>query len=110
MAFLRAVSLLIVLLGKFLYKKGSLDRDSQSPFECGFRTYINYRLSFSLHFFLVALVFIIFDVELIMLFPYFNIAGEVFLVRGILMFILFLWALTVGLLNEWNQSVLDWQK
>merc|ERR1712001_285153 len=97
---LSMISLLLILLGKFMYKKGSLDRDSQSPFECGFRTYINYRLSFSLHFFLVALVFIIFDVELIMLFPYFNIAGEVFLVRGILMFILFLWALTLGLLNE----------
>merc|ERR1712117_714334 len=63
---------LLLILGKILRKKYKYDREFQSPFECGFSTFNDYRLKFSLHFFLIALVFIIFDVELIILFPFFS--------------------------------------
>ena len=97
------------LILQILRKKNILDRDSQRPFECGFSTFINYRLRFRLHF-LVALVFIIFDVELIILFPYFLRSHYHHFIRGLFMFIRFLRILTLGLFNEWNQSVLEWQK
>lgn len=49
--------------------KNPEDRINQSPFECGFETCHIYRAPFSIHFFIVALIFILFDVELIILFP-----------------------------------------
>ena len=66
------ISLAFLILGKLVRKKSALDREFQRPFECGFSTLSDHRLKFSLHFFLIALVFIIFDVELIILFPFFN--------------------------------------
>merc|ERR1711997_89635 len=66
------LALLLLILGKLLRKKYKYDREFQRPFECGFSTFNDYRPKFSLHFFLIALVFIIFDVELIILFPFFR--------------------------------------
>merc|ERR1712029_1203990 len=63
------LSTALLLLGKFLAKKGCSDRELQSPFECVFSTLRSHRMAFSLHFFLVALVFAIFDVEILLLFP-----------------------------------------
>ena len=94
------MSLVFLILGKLLNVKGVTDRDSQRPFECGFTTFIKYRLSFSLHFFLVALVFIIFDVELIVLFPYLSISNLTHLIRSSFIFFVFLIVLTLGLFNE----------
>jgi len=104
------LSLIFLILGKIVSKKLILDRELQRPFECGFSTYNDFRLKFRLHFFLVALVFIIFDVELIIIFPYFiriNIITP-FSRVALLCFLLLL--LTIGLLNEWNQIILEWIK
>jgi len=59
----------VVRLGVFLRKKASLDRERLRPFECGFSPKLNARLPFSIRFFLIALIFLIFDVELVLLFP-----------------------------------------
>jgi len=101
------LSLIFLLLGKLVSKKLTFDRELQRPFECGFRTYNDFRLKFRLHFFLVALVFIIFDVELIIIFPYFISINVVtpFIRAALLNVVLFL--LTLGLLNEWNQMILE---
>jgi len=88
-------------------KKSTLDRELQRPFECGFRTYRDFRLKFRLHFFLVALVFIIFDVELIILFPYFISLRASTSFLSVVLFTLLLLALTLGLFNEWNQIILE---
>ena len=66
------LAVVFLILGKALRKKSLQDREFQSPFECGFSTYNDHRLKFRLHFFLIALIFIIFDVELIILFPFYN--------------------------------------
>lgn len=81
-------------------KKAILDRELQRPFECGFRTYNDFRLKFRLHFFLVALVFIIFDVELIILFPYFISINIVTPLTRVALLTLLLLLLTLGLFNE----------
>merc|ERR1719219_2564800 len=67
-----ALSFIFLVLGKLISKKTFLDREFQRPFECGFSTFNDHRIKFRLHFFLIALVFIIFDVELILLFPFFK--------------------------------------
>ena len=91
---------LFLILGKILSKKSLQDREFQSPFECGFSTFNDHRLKFSLHFFLIALVFIIFDVELIILFPFYNHLVLTSPIGVTLLFILFLFILTLGLVNE----------
>jgi NADH:ubiquinone oxidoreductase subunit 3 (subunit A) len=104
------LSLLFLILGKFVSKKVILDRELQSPFECGFRTYNDFRLKFRIHFFLVALVFIIFDVELIIIFPYFTNLRSVTPLTRVALLTLLLFILTLGLFNEWNQMILEWIK
>merc|ERR1711981_1362311 len=103
------LSLVFLVLGKLIRIKTSLDREFQRPFECGFSTFNDYRLKFRLHFFLVALVFI-FVVELIILFPFFNRLSCCTPLRILILFIGFLFILTLGLLNEWNQIILEWSK
>jgi NADH:ubiquinone oxidoreductase subunit 3 (subunit A) len=105
-----SVSLLVLVVGKLLRKKFKVDREFQSPFECGFSTFKDHRLKFRLHFFLIALVFVIFDVELIILFPFFREYSLHKRVSSVILFIRFLAALTGGLLNEWNQLILEWSK
>ena len=94
------VSILVLILGKLVRKKSKVDREFQSPFECGFSTFKDHRLKFRLHFFLIALVFVIFDVELIILFPFFRDYLIQKRVSSAILFIGFLGALTGGLLNE----------
>jgi len=99
-----------MVLGKILSKKNNWNREFQRPFECGFSSREEFRVPFSIHFFLVALIFVLFDVELVVLFP---ILVEVIFYHSILIiifYILFLVILTLGLLNEWNQIALEWSK
>jgi NADH:ubiquinone oxidoreductase subunit 3 (subunit A) len=97
-------------LGLAVRKKVRFNRDLQSPFECGFSTIKEARLPFSLRFFVLALIFIIFDVELIILFPF--LASYYFsrMRVSLLRFLIFLALLTFGLVNEWNQNLLEWTK
>merc|ERR1712062_790390 len=90
------LALLLLILGKLLRKKYKYDREFQSPFECGFSTFNDYRLKFSLHFFLIALIFIIFDVELIILFPFYSEYSLHKRLRGAYLFVLFLFLLRLG--------------
>jgi NADH:ubiquinone oxidoreductase subunit 3 (subunit A) len=94
------IAILVLTVGKLVRKKSKVDREFQSPFECGFSTFKDHRLKFRLHFFLIALVFVIFDVELIILFPFFREYAISKRVSSVVLFIGFLGALTRGLLNE----------
>jgi len=89
--------------------KKSINYANLSPFECGFIPSTNNRNNFSIQFFLVALIFLIFDVELILLFPL--LTNSIFSLHGITakIFILFLIALTLGLIVEWVQRILEWK-
>ena len=103
------ISFFLIILGKIFSIKKILDRELQSPFECGFSTFREHRLTFSLHFFIVALIFILFDVELIILFP---LTMEVIFRHSLtvqIIFICFLLLLTIGLYREWDQGALEWE-
>lgn len=100
-------SLIIMVLGLILRKKIIFNREKISPFECGFTPKFNARMPFSMRFFLISLVFLIFDVELILLFPFIlSIISHVSFKR--IMFLSFFFIiLLLGLLHELNQGRLD---
>lgn len=94
-------------LGLGLSKKSQLDREKSRPFECGFNPKRTSRLPFSLRFFLIAVVFLIFDVELLLIFPVVIGMFNVSPIGAGFTLIVFLIILLVGLAHEANQGSLD---
>nr|UYX79150.1 NADH dehydrogenase subunit 3 [Unedogemmula unedo] len=103
-----ALSCVVMSLGWVLSKRGISDREKSSPFECGFDPIKSARLPFSLRFFLLAIIFLIFDVEIVLLFPILVSMTSSISVGLMLSFFMFLAILIVGLFHEWNEGSLDW--
>nr|YP_009912340.1 NADH dehydrogenase subunit 3 [Cyclograpsus intermedius]QLD96865.1 NADH dehydrogenase subunit 3 [Cyclograpsus intermedius] len=102
------ISYVVMTLATLLSKKTIMDREKNSPYECGFDPKGSARLPFSLRFFLIAVIFLIFDVEITLLLP---IASTLTLTNIFSWFItslIFLLILLLGLYYEWSQSALDW--
>nr|APX40804.1 NADH dehydrogenase subunit 3 [Phyllotreta tetrastigma] len=104
------ISLILVLLINLISKKTFYDREKNSPFECGFDPISSSRLPFSLHFFLIAIIFLIFDIEIVLLFPLILTLKltNLFLYSFILLW--FISILIFGLVHEWAQGALEWMK
>nr|YP_010388408.1 NADH dehydrogenase subunit 3 [Calanus simillimus]UPP55810.1 NADH dehydrogenase subunit 3 [Calanus simillimus] len=99
---------LMVMAGLALSKKLTLDYEKSSPFECGFTPKFNARLPFTLRFFLIAIIFLVFDVELILMFPFLaNMLMATSVVANYIMYFLLV-ILMLGLSHEWNQGSLEW--
>lgn len=95
-------------LASVLSKKARIDREKSSPFECGFDPINSARLPFSIRFFLIAIIFLIFDVEIALILPtviIFNTSNIMWWVTTTLFFI---FILLIGLYHEWNQGALNW--
>nr|ULD67118.1 NADH dehydrogenase subunit 3 [Trochus sp. n. CL-2022] len=102
------LSCIVMFLGWVLAKRALSDREKNSPFECGFDPIKSARLPFSLRFFLLAIIFLIFDVEIVLLFPALSGMLMNFTVEMSISVFLFLIILIVGLFHEWNEGSLDW--
>jgi len=83
------------------------DDAKDSPYECGFEAFEDARMQFDVRYYLVAILFIIFDLEIAFLFPWAVSIREVGLI-GFLSMALFLIVLTVGFIYEWKKGALDW--
>lgn len=94
------LSSLFLIIGAMLKKKSNFDRELQSTFECGFSSLDESRLTFRVHFFLVAVVFVIFDVELIIIFPLFSTKTIALISEDIIIFSIFVTILLMALFNE----------
>nr|WRQ18179.1 NADH dehydrogenase subunit 3 [Igerna tenuicaula] len=103
-----ATSLMILIL--MVSKKMIIDKQKSSPFECGFNPMSNKRLPFSIHFFLIAVLFLIFDIEIIIILP--MIFSLKFSLMKMWMMSSYLITITLlmGLYNEWFQGMLKWTK
>nr|ARI50054.1 NADH dehydrogenase subunit 3 [Steromphala umbilicaris] len=102
------ISMLVMGIAWSLAKRSTADREKSSPFECGFDPMGSARLPFSLRFFLLAVIFLIFDVEIVLLFP-----PVIKMLGGMNMFMFFsltsfLIILILGLFHEWNEGSLNW--
>nr|YP_009743692.1 NADH dehydrogenase subunit 3 [Notocochlis gualtieriana]QIE12008.1 NADH dehydrogenase subunit 3 [Notocochlis gualtieriana] len=102
------LSCLVMFLGWVLSKRTLSDREKNSPFECGFDPIKSARLPFSLRFFLLAIIFLIFDVEIVLLFPVLASMSVSFSYSLMACCSVFLLILIIGLFHEWNEGSLDW--
>nr|ASY98562.1 NADH dehydrogenase subunit 3 [Metallyticus sp. JZ-2017] len=102
------ISLFILIITNFLSKKMIEDREKNSPFECGFDPFSTSRLPFSLQFFLIAVIFLIFDVEIALILPMTIISFNSNILTWIYTSVIFLMILTIGLYHEWVQGSLKW--
>nr|YP_010713900.1 NADH dehydrogenase subunit 3 [Plesionika ortmanni]WDD39120.1 NADH dehydrogenase subunit 3 [Plesionika ortmanni] len=102
------ISAIVMALSSILAKKTITDREKNSPFECGFDPKGSARLPFSLRFFLIAVIFLIFDVEITLLLPLASIINMTNINTWMFTGIFFLLILLVGLYHEWNQGALEW--
>nr|YP_010403089.1 NADH dehydrogenase subunit 3 [Gynaephora rossii]YP_010403102.1 NADH dehydrogenase subunit 3 [Gynaephora groenlandica]UQW19910.1 NADH dehydrogenase subunit 3 [Gynaephora rossii]UQW19923.1 NADH dehydrogenase subunit 3 [Gynaephora groenlandica] len=99
---------IMMLLSIILSKKSTMDREKSSPFECGFDPKSLARIPFSLHFFLITVIFLIFDVEIALIFPIIPLFKMVNFMLWTKISIFFLIILMLGLYHEWNQNMLNW--
>jgi NADH-quinone oxidoreductase subunit A len=101
-----AIGVLPVTLG-WLLAPNRPDPEKLSPYECGFEAFEDARMKFDVRYYLVAILFILFDLEIAFLFPWAVSLGAVGRF-GILSMLVFLGLLTVGFVYEWKKGALEW--
>nr|AMH85350.1 NADH dehydrogenase subunit 3 [Drosophila unipunctata] len=102
------ISFIVMILASILSKKTIVDREKSSPFECGFDPKSSSRLPFSLRFFLITIIFLIFDVEIALILPMILIFKFSNLLVWTSTSVIFILILLIGLYHEWNQGMLNW--
>ena len=104
-----AVGLSVVFIAlNFILSPKKPDPEKLSAYECGFEPFDDSRIEFDVRFYLVAILFIIFDLEIAFLFPWAITLGSIGLL-GFCSMMIFLFILTVGFIYEWKKGALDWE-
>ncbi|OFZ96663.1 MAG: NADH-quinone oxidoreductase subunit A [Betaproteobacteria bacterium RIFCSPLOWO2_02_67_12] len=102
-----AVGVIPVVLGALLGPHRP-DPEKNSPYECGFEAFEDARMKFDVRYYLVAILFILFDLEIAFLFPWAAVLGEIGLF-GFVSMMVFLAILVVGFVYEWKKGALEWE-
>ena len=84
------------------------DSEKLSPYECGFEAFEDSRMKFDVRYYLVAILFIIFDLEIAFLFPWAVVLDQIGLF-GFFAMVMFLGILVVGFVYEWKKGALEWE-
>ena len=101
------LSLGFILLN-FAFSPKNPDPEKLSAYECGFEPFNDSRMEFDVRFYLVAILFIIFDLEIAFLFPWAISLGKIG-IFGFTSMMIFLFILTIGFIYEWKKGALDWE-
>jgi len=96
------------ILANFLAAPSNPDPEKLSAYECGFEAFDDSRMEFDVRFYLVAILFIIFDLEIAFLFPWAISLGNIGAL-GFWSMMIFLSVLTVGFIYEWKKGALEWE-
>lgn len=96
-----------LLVAPFVVAYSKPDAEKLSAYECGFNAFADARMKFDVRFYLVSILFIIFDLEVAFLFPWAVTFGELGWF-GFWSMMIFLGVLTVGFIYEWNKGALEW--
>ena len=97
----------IMLSIGFTLGKNNPNTEKNSPYECGFEAFEDSRMKFDVRYYLVAILFIIFDLEIAFLFPWAISLGNIGAL-GFWSMMIFLLILTIGFIYEWKKGALDW--
>ncbi|MCH8073088.1 MAG: NADH-quinone oxidoreductase subunit A [Proteobacteria bacterium] len=98
----------LILLGLgFAIGRGQKDEQKLSPYECGFEAFEDSRMKFDVRYYLVAILFIIFDLEIAFLFPW-AVSLDTVGLFGLIAMGIFLAILVVGFIYEWKKGALEW--
>jgi len=98
---------LVLLVVPFVLAYQRPDAEKLSAYECGFNAFDDARMTFDVRFYLVAILFIIFDLEVSFLFPWAVAFGDIGLF-GFWSMMVFLGVLTIGFIYEWRKGALEW--
>lgn len=101
------IGVMIIVLSTLL-SRGNATKVKLMPYECGMDPIGSARRRFSVRFFVMGMLFIVFDIELIFLFPWATIFDRLMLFGFMEMFV-FVWVLLVGLLYVWKKGALEWE-
>jgi NADH-quinone oxidoreductase subunit A len=101
-----ALGVILLSLGLIL-GGGQKDKEKLSPYECGFEPFEDSRIQFDVRYYLVAILFIIFDLEIAFLFPW-AVSLDTVGAFGIIAMGIFLAVLVVGFIYEWKKGALEW--
>jgi NADH-quinone oxidoreductase subunit A len=96
------------VLANFLAAPNNPDPEKLSAYECGFEAFDDSRMEFDVRFYLVAILFIIFDLEIAFLFPWAISLGNIGAL-GFWSMMMFLSILTIGFIYEWKKGALEWE-
>jgi NADH-quinone oxidoreductase subunit A len=102
-----AVGVAPVVLGKLLAPSRP-DPEKLSPYECGFEAFEDARMKFDVRYYLVAILFILFDLEIAFLFPWAAVINDIGF-AGFISMMIFLAILAVGFIYEWMKGALEWE-
>ena len=97
-----------IVLASFIVARQRPDSEKLSPYECGFEPFADARSKFDVRYYLVAILFIIFDLEVAFLFPWAVSLGAIG-IFGFWSMMVFLFVLTVGFIYEWKKGALEWE-
>ena len=97
-----------MVLASFVLARQHPDSEKLSPYECGFEPFEDARMRFDVRYYLVAILFIIFDLEVAFLFPWAVSLGDIG-IFGFWSMIVFLGVLTIGFIYEWKKGALEWE-
>jgi len=99
---------MMILMASFMVARQRPDTEKLSPYECGFEPFEDTRGRFDVRFYLVAILFIIFDLEVAFLFPWAVSLGNIGMF-GFWSMMFFLAILTIGFIYEWKKGALEWE-
>jgi NADH-quinone oxidoreductase subunit A len=102
-----AMAVIMLLLGAMMAPRRP-DAAKDSPFECGFEAFEDARMKFDVRYYLVAILFIIFDLEIAFLFPWAVVLDKIGLF-GLIAMGIFLSILIIGFIYEWKKGALEWE-
>src|SRR6185312_15938576 len=97
----------IMVIASLVLARQNPDPEKLSPYECGFEAFDDARRQFDVRFYLVSILFIIFDLEVAFLFPWAVVLGDIGWF-GFLSMMGFLAVLTIGFIYEWNKGAVEW--
>ena len=106
--FIAFIIAITMMLASFFLGSNNPDKEKLSPYECGFEAFDDARGRFDVRFYLVAILFIIFDLEVAFLFPW-AISLKSIGFFGFWSMIIFLIILTIGFIYEWKKGALEWE-